>query len=486
MNEGARPRKPLRARGAASPGEIPRTGALLLLAIRPCAGVRVKQIVEGLRRSRDDVEVHVLSRAAGGPDLKAALRSLRRGLAVAVVQRGRTNDGAWRCHAERVIAISRRCGAPLLPMEVDRAGSARAGRTAARSRIRTGTPVAARELAGRPAAIRTIYLRLLMDAARPVARDACTRALAPLAAPRPAQAMAREVDALAAHRLLLQRAPFQVFMARAGEAPGVLAEICRLRELSFRAVGEGSGAPSDRDGFDEHYEHLFVWHRELREIVGAYRLAFSEEVLPSFGTAGLYTSTLFNYDERVFDHVGSAMELGRSFVAPAWQRSFQPLLLLWSGIMVLAASRPGLRCLFGPVSISGSYSTAARALMTRSLMSHFGDPVLSALVRPRHPLSWPSAFGYQRQLASALADPALLSKVVARMERGAGLPVLVRKYLELQGRFAGFTVDDSFGSTLDGLVFVDVRRIPLALLERARGDHPRLPSPDRDSASRAR
>src|SRR3546814_20676232 len=107
--------------------------------------------------------------------------------------------------------------------------------------------------------------------------------------------------------------------------PRLLEEIGRLREESFRLLREGSGLARDLDRFDPHYEHLFLWHPQRREIVGAYRFGFTDAIVPRHDVHGLYTRTLFRYDARLIAQTGPAVELGRSFVAPAWPKSFQQI-----------------------------------------------------------------------------------------------------------------------------------------------------------------
>lgn len=333
--------------------------------------------------------------------------------------------------------------------------------------LRLGSVVEPAELERMPAEARTPYLRMLTYALAHPAGSAVAprRALAPLAPAQRPEALAAAVARLATRRLFAQ-GEFEVYAARGDEHPELLQEIGRLREKSFRLVDEGTGQSRDLDGFDAHYHHLFAWHRARREIIGAYRLGYSDEILPRLGPAGLYTHTLFAYDARLFARTGPALELGRSFVSPEWQRSFHPLRLLWAGIAAILAARPQLRCLFGPVSISPSYSGVGRRLIADTLSLHHSDAELQSLVRPRNPPEFRRAPEDYRNVVSALADTRLLSRAVSRLERGAALPVLIRHYLELNGRFAGFNVDEAFNGTLDGLVFVDVARIPARTLSR--------------------
>ena len=141
--------------------------------------------------------------------------------------------------------------------------------------------------------------------------------------------MDEEVMTLPAERALVTSEPFVVFHANAAEIPNTLREIGRQREIAFRKAGEGTGRPADLDEFDEYYIHLFLWNRETKEVVGAYRLGRADEIPSRFGDRGLYTSTFSYYDTVFLNHINPALELGRSFVRPEYQKSFPPLFLLW-------------------------------------------------------------------------------------------------------------------------------------------------------------
>ena len=161
---------------------------------------------------------------------------------------------------------------------------------------------------------------------------------------------------------LWRREDFSVLLAKAREIPNVLHEIGRLREVTFRQVGEGTGKPIDLDRFDEHYWHLFVWNRHANEVAGAYRLGPSDEILARFGPKGFYTSQLFQWKRTFLDRISPALELGRSFVRPEYQKTYAPLLLLWKGIGQFLIRNPQYKLLFGPVSISNGYTAASRQL----------------------------------------------------------------------------------------------------------------------------
>jgi putative hemolysin len=282
--------------------------------------------------------------------------------------------------------------------------------------------------------------------------------------------LAGEVSRLAPERTLVENDDFAVLLARANEIPNVLHEIGRLREFTFRRVGEGTGKPIDLDRFDDYYWHLFVWHRHAREVAGAYRLGPSHEILARFGPRGFYTSELFQWRQSFLDRISPALELGRSFVRPEYQKTYAPLLLLWKGIGQFLVRHPQYKILFGPVSISNGYSAASRHLMVRFLSAYRQSPEFAPLVRARNPF---------RQRPSKLADELIgatvwdveeLSALIADVETDRkGVPVLLKQYLKLGGELAAFHVDRRFANALDGLIIVDLRKTDVRVLERYMG-----------------
>ncbi|MEO1238040.1 MAG: GNAT family N-acetyltransferase, partial [Planctomycetota bacterium] len=148
-----------------------------------------------------------------------------------------------------------------------------------------------------------------------------------------------------------------VYHATAPQIPNLLREIGRLRETSFRLVGEGTGNAIDLDEFDPYYHHLFIWDSKLQRVMGAYRMGATDEILPERGKNGLYTSTLFRYKTKLLKELSPALELGRSFVHPDHQRSYGTLLMLWRGVGHYCLKYPRYKNLFGPVSISNRYNS---------------------------------------------------------------------------------------------------------------------------------
>jgi len=286
----------------------------------------------------------------------------------------------------------------------------------------------------------------------------------------PPTALRAEIEALSPEQRLVDSSGFEVYCAHARQIRGVLREIGRLRELTFRAVGEGTGRPADIDVFDAHYLHLFVWDTRQRAIAGAYRMGLVDEILARHGQRGLYTRSLFRYGPPLLDMLNPAIELGRSFVRAEYQRSFAPLMLLWCGIGRFIARSPRYATLFGPVSISGRYAPESRRLMVDYLSRHRAHAHLTSRVGPRRPFRDATATSASEVDAPTPSTIDELSRRIAQIEPdGKGVPVLLRHYLRLGGRLLGFSVDPQFGNALDGLIIVDVRQIEPAVLERYMG-----------------
>jgi putative hemolysin len=288
----------------------------------------------------------------------------------------------------------------------------------------------------------------------------------------PAAALKREVGALPSSQQLVCSGRLHVYWARATQIPSVLLEIGRLREVTFRAVGEGTGKSADIDLFDTYYLHMFLWDAHANTIVGAYRLGLVDEILVKCGRRGLYTHSLFEYRTRMFEALNPAIELGRSFVRTEYQRRFRPLLLLWCGIARFVERSPQYAVLFGPVSISNDYSPASRQLIVDYLAAHRAETNLVRHVTPRRPFrdeAYPSSGGRQSVPAPRSIDE--LSRIIEDIEPDhKGVPILLRQYLRLGGRILAFNIDREFGNVLDGLIMVDVRRIEPAMLARYMGE----------------
>lgn len=294
----------------------------------------------------------------------------------------------------------------------------------------------------------------------------------PVIPPQPRLVLAEEISRLSPGQILVENGEHVVIQATAEQVPHVLLEIGRLREIAFRAVGEGTGNAVDLDAFDHTYIHLFIWNRVRQEVIGAYRLGLTDELARKQGTRGIYTSTLFEYDMEFLEQLGPAIELGRSFIRSEYQRSYAPLLLLWKGIGRYIVDNPRYRVLFGPVSITDEYQALSKELIVRFLrMSRYRDD-MAELVKPRRPRRTKSvkAWDIDAALRPSRDDVEDISGLVSTIESdGKGIPILLKQYLKLGGKIIGFNVDPAFGNVLDGLILVDLNRTEPKMLERYLG-----------------
>ena len=510
---------------------VPAAGPLIVVANHPFGGVDGLILLAMLQRVRPDVKVlanRVLARvpelgpnslfvdAFGGPgaaarnagSLKAAMTWVRGGGVLGVFPAGEVShfslrrrhvaDPEWNATVGRLALLT---GATVLPVFFagrnsllfqaagvmhPRLRTAMLPRELLRMRgrrvdVRIGTPIPPERLARfNSGADVTTYLRVrtyLLGARRDAPAVPAARRRGPRQEPvgiaQDTGVLAAEVAALPAEAELARSGALSVFHASATGASAILREIGRLREITFRASGEGTGKPLDLDRFDDHYRHLFVWNRDRRELVGAYRMGATDEIVPVFGAAGLYTSTLFRYRRALLDQIGPALELGRSFVRPEYQREYAPLLLLWRGIATYVARNPRYRMLFGPVSISNDYHCLTKQLLVTFLRLNRSLPNIGRLVRPRNAPRIAAPRQWDGRLAAAVVrDIADVDELVGEIEgdrRRPGVPVLLRQYLKLNARLLGFNVDPAFADVLDALMLVDLTAVEPAVLARYMG-----------------
>jgi putative hemolysin len=340
-----------------------------------------------------------------------------------------------------------------------------------------GKPVTARRLAGFESDAELMrFLRLQtyslyrgrLKAVGPRAASDITQQ--PLAAPVDAGQVATEVEALPERQLLVDGGALCVCYAHAAQIPNALQEIGRLRELTFRATGEGTGRASDTDLFDEYYLHLILWDKDKRCIAGGYRLGLVDEIVRKYGKKGLYTQQLFRYRSQLLKTIGPAVELGRSYVCPDYQKSYSSLLLLWKGIGAFISRQRTYRVLFGPVSISSEYQSASRQLLVDFLTANLLDVRLAKLVRPKRPFKRSASMRWLASDAGSIRDLDNMSALIAQIESDdKGVPILLKQYLKLGGRLLGFNLDPDFNDALDGLILVDLCTTDIKMLQKYMG-----------------
>jgi len=294
--------------------------------------------------------------------------------------------------------------------------------------------------------------------------------LSPIISPTITNFLTEELRNLPPKQTLVNHGEYKVAYAHAPQIPYLLREIGRLREVTFRLAGEGTGKVVDLDEYDTYYLHLFVWKQDTREIVGAYRLGPTDRLLHRLGRRSLYTQTLFSCRYTFFKHINPALELGRSFVRVEYQKSFSPLLLLWKGIAQYVVRNPQYKFLFGPVSINQDYQANSRELMVTYLKNKTFLPDLAKLVHPKKPFRYKPEKWMVTATRMVLTDIEEVSSWVSELEPDhKGIPILLKQYIKLGGKLLGFNIDPQFSHVLDGLILVDLTRTDPDILGRYMG-----------------
>lgn len=289
--------------------------------------------------------------------------------------------------------------------------------------------------------------------------------MAELAPPVPREQLRAEIAALPQERLLVSHIDFEVYWAFAKEIPQLLAELGRLREKTFREVGEGTGESTDVDRFDLHYRHLILWDKAADAIVGAYRMGLTDEILLTEGIGGLYTASLFKFKPEFFDKLGPALEVGRSFIVAEYQKKHATLSLIWRGIGSFVCQHPEYKTLFGPVSISQEYNALSKDLMVKFLKTRKLDHALAHYVKAKNPPKKNRLKGNEKTALASVRDIEDVSALISEIEHDQkGVPTLLKHYLKLNGTLVSFNVDEDFGNCIDGFIVVDLTQSDRKLL----------------------
>ena len=286
--------------------------------------------------------------------------------------------------------------------------------------------------------------------------------------PVPVEALCREIDAIRDTAYILRSDNYELFLAAPGTAPNLLKEIGRLRELTFRNIGEGTLLEIDNDKYDEYYHQLFIWDTAAHAVVGAYRMGFGRQILNRYGIRGFYTHSLFRMKKPMRPYLDKTIELGRSFVTKEYQRKALPLLLLWKGILHVLIAHPECEYLLGATSITGKYAAASKLLIAKYLKKYHSYPKLSAFIKPVNGMN-----GIRTALDLSLAENInaieLINQLIMNIEeQERTIPVLIRKYLQLNSRVLASNVDQNFCDALDVLMMLDVKDIPEEVVKTLR------------------
>lgn len=516
---------------------IPETGPVVVVSNHPLGGLDGIILGDLLRRRRKDVKLmanFLLRKIRFAPDhmifvdpfaatqpsaqniapLRESLKHLKAGGLLGVFpgnkvshyqwRRGEIADAEWVPHIGGLI---RRTGASVVPVFIEGGNSRlfniagmihpllrtillpreflRQGRSGVPLRVHVGTPVPSARLKrfeSDDEMIRFLRVTTYFLGNRPRAHAASLstagadpgRRAEPIADPVPPELLEADIAALPPEACLLKQGDSEVYMARFQQLPNVIREIGRGREISFRAAGGGTLKALDLAPQDEYYEHLFIWHRKDRAIVGAYRIGRADEIIAKHGPGGLICTGLFQFKPEFVDKLNPGLELGRSYVLPEYQRSYSSLLLLWGGIIGFIAREPKYNIVFGSVGVSqgGEYSAASRTLIIDLLRSRFSDSSLSVQVESHSPFEGVRLNGITPdEIGDLVQDVEDVSTLVTGLEPdGKGVPVLIRHYVRMNAKLLDFGIWKNHSNAVVAFMICDVTTADPKMIRRYMGD----------------
>jgi len=273
----------------------------------------------------------------------------------------------------------------------------------------------------------------------------------------------KEIEALERKdKRLLRSKNYEVYLAPASSIPNIIQEIGRLREITFREIGEGTNRAIDLDKFDAYYHHMFLWDKDEKKIAGAYRMGMGSEIFPKYGINGFYLQELFRFEQELYPMMSKSIEMGRAFIIKKYQMRPMPLFLLWKGIVHTTLRFPEHRYLIGGVSISDKFSEFSKSLMIEFMKSNYYDPYVAQYIKPKKE--------YKVKLKDAdkdfifdetEADLNKFDKIIDEIEPGTlRIPVLIKKYIKQNAKVVAFNVDPLFNNAIDGLMYIRIADLP--------------------------
>ena len=255
---------------------------------------------------------------------------------------------------------------------------------------------------------------------------------------------------------------YEIYLVASQKIPNLLQEIGRLREITFREIGEGTNNKTDLDKYDKFYKHMFLWDTDKQVLIGAYRMGFGKPIFKKYGVEGFYINTLFRIEPELYSMMEDSIEMGRAFIRSEYQLKPMPLFLLWRGIVHITLRYPEYKYLIGGVSISNQFSEFSKSLMIEFMKSNYYDPYVAQYIRPKQE--------YKVKLkdadkdfvfATVKSDMKKLDRLIDEIEPGnLRIPVLLKKYIKQNSRIVAFNVDPKFNNAIDGLVFARIADLP--------------------------
>jgi putative hemolysin len=276
-----------------------------------------------------------------------------------------------------------------------------------------------------------------------------------------------ELVSLPTSQKIISQGEFDVYLAFSNESPNALKELGRLREETFRAVGEGTNLSIDVDEYDLYYHHLILWDREQKKIAGAYRLGKGNDIITKFGKRGFYINSLFTIKKQMLPVLNQSLELGRSFVREEYQMKRLPLFLLWKGLMNFIISNPEYRYIIGPVSISNSYARISKQVIVNVIKKYYFDNEKAQWVKPKHKFRADIKNQDVSEILNYVdSDLKNIDRLISDIEPlHFTLPVLLKKYINQNAKIICFNRDPNFNNALDGLMILDLKDLSAESIE---------------------
>lgn len=283
----------------------------------------------------------------------------------------------------------------------------------------------------------------------------------------PSDILDKEVSTLRDEYKIWTEKNYEVYIVPTSRIPNVIREIGRLREVTFREIGEGTNKATDLDEYDIYYHHLFIWDFEAKMIVGAYRIGLGDEIFYSIGKKGFYISSVFKIKSQFTPVLKKSIELGRSWIRKEYQQKPLPLFLLWKGILKYLIDNPRYQYLIGPVSISNSFSKFSKSLIVEYINRNHFDHEMAQYVKPRKKFKVDFSSIDSDLLITGDDTLKSLDNLISEVEsRNMKVPVLLRQYIALNAKIICFNIDPKFSDCLDGFLVLDLELVPQDILDK--------------------
>ncbi|MDO6737664.1 lysophospholipid acyltransferase family protein [Wenyingzhuangia sp. 2_MG-2023] len=289
-----------------------------------------------------------------------------------------------------------------------------------------------------------------------------------IASPKNHQDICNEIEGIRTlKKRLFVSNEYEVFLTKADNIPNLMQEIGRLREITFRLIGEGTNKKSDTDKFDSYYHHLILWNTEEERFVGAYRMGLGEEIFKRNGFKSFYVSTFFNFSKEMDEKLPKTIEMGRAFIVPEYQQKPMPLFLLWRGIAAVTIKYPQYEYLMGGATISNLFTNYSKSLMMSFLENYYSNADITPYVTSKNPFKVDLTVSEKRYMESFVGpEVKKLDAIIKEVEGDKlRLPVLIKQYIKQNAKFVAYNVDHDFNDAIDALIFMRISDIPRSTIE---------------------